>query len=90
MRDDKCNEHDHRTITTQVHWRGPWESHKNSGCLRHIEDSYSHQTAANDSIIEVCLLIGRTKKHLQFAHEKISKSKKQVKITKEDQSFKPV
>ena len=48
------------------------------GVFGHIEDSYSHQTTANDSIIEVCLLIGRTKKHLKFAHEKIRKSKKKA------------
>lgn len=64
--DDKCDEHDRGSITTQVHWRGPWESHENAGCLGHIEDSSSHQTAANDSIIEVCFLIRRTKKQLSL------------------------
>lgn len=69
---------------------GRWESHENSGCLGHIEDSYSHQTTANDSIIEVCFLTGRAKKHSRLHTRKSKKAKKQVEITKEDQSLKPV
>lgn len=73
--DDKCDEHDHRPITTQAHCRGPWESHENCGCLWHIEDSYSHQATANDSIIEVCFLIGRTK-NIQVCTQENKKKQK--------------
>lgn len=49
-------------LPPKCNWWGRWESPEISGCIGHIEDSYSHQTTANDSIIEVCFLIGRTKK----------------------------
>ena len=57
--DDECDELDQRPTTTQVHWRAPRESHESCGCLGRIEDGSNHQTAANDSITEVCFLKGR-------------------------------
>lgn len=83
-RNDKCDENDHCLITTQVQWQVPWESHENCGCLGYIEDSKNHQTTVNDSNVEV-----RTEKHTVCTRENKDKQK-EVKITKEDQSFKPV
>ena len=80
----KCADEDHGKVT------------RTAGVSGILKTATAIKTTANGSIIEVCFLIGRTKKQVEkrkkkrFAHAKIRESNRQMKITKEDQSFEPV